>query len=108
MITKSRILLALALAGTSMAVSTPAQARGCNGVVNWFVWGCAGWDNNNGAKYPYFKKHQVSIPASQAQVQTKDGVSVVMYQGTAYPLISQDGGGLVASGGGNFNVWAQN
>lgn len=115
--TPKRFGFALVLIGTVVIGSAPANARGCNNVVNVFVWGCAPWDNNNGSQYPYFKKRAIAIPANQAQIQkTKEGNYVATYQGQTFPLISQDGGGLVASGagnlvasgGGNIQVWSPN
>ncbi len=97
-------LVATALVAGTFAL--PAHA-GCNGVTNIFVWGCAPWDNNNGPKFPYFKKRVIEIPKNGSQVVSKNGSSAVLYQGTYYPLISQDGGGLVAQGGGNFKVYTQ-
>ena len=104
-----RIRLGLALAASlAAAVSAPANAgTGCNGVVNVLVWGCAPWDNNNGAKFPYYTKKQTTIPTSQGKVVVQNGQQMVLANGQYYPMISQDGGGLVASGGGNFRVWTQ-
>jgi hypothetical protein len=48
-------LTALGVAmGSTLANVAPASARGCNGVVNQFVWGCAAWDNNNGPQFPNY------------------------------------------------------
>ena len=81
---------------------------GCNGVINPFVWYCAPWDNNNGAKYPYFKKKTIQVPAAQSKVETKDGTSIVLYNGNYYPLVASGAGNLVASGAGNLTVVAPN
>ena len=102
------ILVCAALVGAA-GVATPAMAgTGCNGVVNWFVWGCAGWDNNNGAQFPYYHKKQIEIPRAQAQIQTKDGAQIAVYKGNTYPvvgIVAQGGGNIVAQGGGNIRVW---
>lgn len=97
-------LVATAIAAATAAV--PAHA-GCNGVTNIFVWGCAPWDNNNGPRFPYYRKTVVEIPKNKAQLVSRNGSSAVLYNGSYYPLISQDGGGLVAAGGGNFRVYQQ-
>lgn len=47
--------------GASLLTIDEASAKGCNGVVNPAVWGCAPWDNNNGPKFPNYK-----APASAA------------------------------------------
>lgn len=100
------LLLALFGAATMMALPTPASAgTGCNGVVNIFVWGCAPWDNNNGAQYPYARKQQTTIPANRTQIVTKNGVPMALYNGQYFPIISNDGASIVASGAGNLRVW---
>lgn len=42
--------------GVSLLAANEASAKGCNGVVNQAVWGCAAWDNNNGPQFPNYKK----------------------------------------------------
>ncbi|MCP3733065.1 hypothetical protein M9978_21905 [Sphingomonas sp. MG17] len=106
-------------------LAAPAYAgTGCNGVVNIFVWGCAPWDNNNGAQYPYFKKRDVAmrVPAG-SKITIKDGHAFVTIDGRNYPVIggasgvvaagggnvvAAGGGNVVASGGLNLRVWEAN
>ena len=82
--------------------ATAATARGCNGVVNQLVWGCAAWDNNNGPQYPnWHGAPQQSAPAQNTVKQggrliSQDG-GTVMRNGTRL----QTGNGIVAQGGGN-------
>ena len=103
-----RFARTLAAAALAITASTSAIAgTGCNQVVNIFVWGCAPWDNNNGPKFPYFRKAVIEIPKKDAQLVSKSGSNAVLYKGTYYPLISNDGGGIVAAGGGNFRVYTQ-
>lgn len=98
----------IALMG-ALGVAAPASAAGCNGVVNIFVWGCAPWDNNNGPRYPYYKKRQVTVRAPQgSQITVRDGHAVVTINGRNYPVvggangvISAGGGNVVSAGGGN-------
>ena len=116
----SRIALAIAGAVSLSALSTPAYAgTGCNGVVAWWVWGCAPWDNNNGPQFPYYRKQQVSIPAGSKitingnaasatvngqQIPIAGGASVVAQGGGN--VVAQGGGNIVASGGGNLRGWS--
>lgn len=110
---------------SAVGVSAPAYAgTGCNGVVNIFVWGCAPWDNNNGPKYAYYKKRQVSMRVPQgAKITIKDGHAVVTVNGRNYPVIggangvvaagggnvvAAGGGNVVAAGGMNLRVWEAN
>ncbi|URW74888.1 hypothetical protein M9980_09955 [Sphingomonas donggukensis] len=97
---------AAGLLATTM-LAAPAQANGCNGVVNIFVWGCAPWDNNNGEKFPYFRKKTVSkfAPAG-SRIITDKGATMIDIAGTKYPLadarvIAPGGANVVASGGAN-------
>ena len=86
------------------AIATPANAgTGCNGVINPFVWGCAPWDNNNGPKFPYYKKVNVTIPKGKAQVFDQNGARMVrdLRSGQVFPVISTDGAGIIAAGAGN-------
>ena len=100
------VALVAAFAGLS---ATPASAgTGCNGIINPFVWGCAPWDNNNGAQYPYFKKKTVQVPASQVKVENKNGVNVALYNGSYYPMVAAGGGNMVAAGGGNVTILMPN
>ncbi len=90
--------------------SAPAMAgNGCNGVVNVFVWGCAPWDNNNGAKYPYYRKSVVNKTVPQGAQIKIDGQNAMVnvngdwkpVDGGAAAVIAAGGGNVVASGGGN-------
>lgn len=83
----------------SVAVSAPANAAGCNGVVNPFVWGCAPWDNNNGPNYPYFKKVEVRVPVAQGRVVNENGGRFVIdtRSGQKFPLIGNDRSTLVGA-----------
>jgi hypothetical protein len=105
---KSLITCALGSFAVAAAFySTPAAAAGCNGVVNIFVWGCAPWDNNTGAKFPYYRKKATTIPAKGTQIVTKDGVRMALRNGTYYPLIGQDGAGIISNDGASYRVWTQ-
>jgi hypothetical protein len=106
-------------------LASPASAgTGCNGVVNILVWGCAPWDNNNGPRYPYYKKQKVTLKVPQgSKITIKDGHAVVTIGGRDYPVVngvsgvvSAGGGNVVAAGGGNvvaaggmnLQVWQAN
>lgn len=103
----SRLLIA-AIAIATAGTATPALAAGCNGVVDIFKWGCAPWDNN-GPKYPYFKKTIVTRNAPRGSpIQIKDGAAMVQINGQWYPVadgaagvVAAAGGNVVAAGGGN-------
>jgi hypothetical protein len=98
---------AIIIALSTIAVSTPASAgTGCNGVVNIFVWGCAPWDNNNGPRFPYFRKKATTIPAQGTQIVTERGVRMALRNGTYYPLIGQDGAGVIGQDGAGIRVWS--
>jgi hypothetical protein len=97
-------LAVLAVAAGVSLLSNDASAKGCNGYVNQLEWGCAPWDNNNGPQYPHYKKPEAqpaakapTVPppaaaaASAAAVQPRNGA----------PIISTNGSGIVAQGGGN-------
>ena len=107
----SKILVRFALASVAVAAlsySAPAFAgTGCNGVVNVFVWGCAPWDNNNGPKYPYYRKKVVTLPAQGTQIVEKNGVKMALHNGNYYPLIGQDGAGIISRDGAGLKVWSQ-
>lgn len=100
--TALKMALSGAILVSSLSVSAPAYAgTGCNGVVNIFVWGCAPWDNNNGAKYPYFKKREVAMRVpTGSKITIKDGYAFVTVNGRNYPVIN-GANGVVAAGGGN-------
>ncbi|MES2988368.1 MAG: hypothetical protein V4808_10725 [Pseudomonadota bacterium] len=101
---KLRIAGALALGCLGLTFALPASAgTGCNGVINPFVWGCAPWDNNNGPKYPYYKKNPVSIPANKARIEMHNGAKMVrdLRTNQLMPFISTNGATMVAAGGGN-------
>ncbi len=95
---KARIVLLSTLAAAAAVPMAPAIAGGCNGVVDIFKWGCAPWDNNNGAKFPYFKKTTVAkkVPAG-TPYQNKDGNLMVKVDGQWMPVANS--AGVVAAGG---------
>ena len=105
---KTSNLRVLALSAASLAavgLASPASAgTGCNGIVNWFVWGCAGWDNNKGPKFPYYKVNKIEIPRANASVFNDRGAAFVKdtRTGKVYPIISGGGGNIVAGGAGNI------
>ena len=109
-----RLALFAATAVAAVGIATPASAgTGCNGVVNIFVWGCAPWDNNNGANFPYYRKKQVAVPAG-TPVKQERGTYLALVNGQWAPLVAAGGGNLVAAGGGNLvaagggnAVWVQ-
>lgn len=108
-INRKAMYLAVIGAAAMMAVPTPASAgTGCNNVINIFVWGCAPWDNNNGAQYPYFRKRQVTVPANRAQIIVKDGARMALINGQYYPLIGQDGASLIGQDGASIRIWVAN
>lgn len=89
------------------ATAAPPMASGCNGVVNIFVWGCAPWDNNNGPKFPYYRKKVVTKFAPQgSKVITDTGATMIDINGVKYPIadarvVAAGGANVVAAGGGN-------
>ena len=103
---EARALAISAASLIALGFAAPAHAAGCNGVVNVFVWGCAPWDNNNGPRYPYFKKKVITIPANGTQIVTKDGAKMALRNGTYYPLIGQDGAGVIGQDGAGLRVWS--
>ena len=101
---KFGILAGAAILAAGVTLSAPASAgTGCNGVINPFVWGCAPWDNNNGAQYPYYRKTQVQIPKANAKVEIVNGARMVtdLRTGQRMPLIQDGGAYMVAAGGMN-------
>lgn len=108
-ISRPTLFALLCGAAAMLGVSAPAHAgTGCNGVINIFVWGCAPWDNNNGERYPYYRKRQATVPANQSQIVTRDGARMVLYRGQYYPVVSTDGAGLVGQDGASIRVWVGN
>ena len=108
---KLKVLSAAAVVAAGLSLATPASAgTGCNGVVNWFVWGCAGWDNNNGPQFPYYRKRQVSVPAG-TPAKVERGVVYAQVNGQWAPLVGAGAGNLVGAGAGNLvtqgggNAW---
>lgn len=103
-------LFALLLGCAAMvAVPTPASAgTGCNGVINIFVWGCAPWDNNNGERYPYYRKRQVSVPANQVQIVERNGARMALINGQYHPLVGQDGASVIGQDGASIRIWVRN
>ena len=116
---------ALAVIAVGGMTAAPAIAgNGCNGVVNIFVWGCAPWDNNNGNKYPYYRKKAVTMHAPKgARIEYKDGSAVLQINGQNYPVVNgaagvvaagganvvaSGGANVVAPGGANMQVWVPN
>jgi hypothetical protein len=98
-----RICLALAAAAAFSGLSaTAASAAGCNGVVNPLVWGCAPWDNNNGPKFPYFKKSTVTVPANSVKVEMRNGVPMAFYNGQWNPVVASGSGNLIGPAAGNL------
>lgn len=88
--------IALFAATFSLLGSQDANAAGCNGVINPAVWGCAPWDNNNGPKYPNYKK-----PGSSASQPSNSGVANPGAQPPANGagIISRDGAGIISNDG---------
>lgn len=110
---KLRVAAAASVLAASFAIGVPAaQAQGCNGVVNWFTWGCAPWDNNNGPRFPYYSKKVVTMRAPQgSRIETKNGMSMININGTSYPVsgvVAAGGANVVAAGGANVRVIVQN
>ena len=108
-------------AAVSLTIApAPAQAAGCNGVVNPFVWGCAPWDNNNGPKFPYYSKKVVTLRApAGSRIEQKDGSQIIDINGQKYPVsgviapgganvVASGGANVVAAGGANVQVIVQN
>jgi hypothetical protein len=95
-----------------LALSSPqAEAKGCNGYVNQFQWGCAAWDNNNGPQFPHYQAPTAApaariapaalahpVPATSQLL--KPGSNVTSPAGGK--IVAQGGGNIVAQGGGNF------
>ena len=101
---KMRFALLSVASVALISISSPASAgTGCNGVINPLVWGCAPWDNNNGPKYPYFKKTQITIPQAKAELFNHNGIQMVrdLRNGAVHPVIAAGGGNVVAAGGAN-------
>jgi hypothetical protein len=122
---KYRLRLAAAAAAAAVALlPTPASAgTGCNGVVNILVWGCAPWDNNNGPRFPYYRKKQVDMRApAGSKITLKDGAAMIEVGGKQYPVVgganavaagganavAAGGANVVAAGGMNLKVWVEN
>lgn len=106
--TNLRLLSLVASAAAMSLFSTPAHARGCNGIVQQWRWYCAIWDNNNGPNFPFWTKAQTSIPGG-AQVRIKDSSAEVLVNGQWLPvvggtsaIVAAGGGNIVAAGGGNI------
>lgn len=106
-INKLRMATAAIVVVAGMTMSNPASAAGCNGVVDWFKWGCAGWDNNNGPQYPYYQKKVVTVPKQGTQIVDKNGAKFALRNGQYFPLVTQAGGNIISDNGGGFQVWSQ-
>jgi hypothetical protein len=103
---KFRALILSAASLGILGIATPTNAaaiRGCNGVVNPLVWGCAPWDNNNGPQFPYHKTTRIEIPRAQAQIVVQNGVQMVkdLRSGQVHPIVAGGAGNIVAGGAGN-------
>ncbi|MCP3734317.1 hypothetical protein M9979_05420 [Sphingomonas sp. RP10(2022)] len=101
-----KIITLSALAASALALASPAHASGCNGVVNFFVWGCAPWDNNNGPNYPYYRKKVVTMKApAGSRIEEKNGAAMIDINGQKFPLangvIAPGGANVIAPGGAN-------
>jgi hypothetical protein len=81
--------------------ATAATARGCNGVVNQLVWGCAAWDNNNGPQYPNWHgpAPQPARPVMPPQGMTRNGV--ISNDGSS--ILSTNGSNILSTNGSNLN-----
>jgi len=93
------LALALLAAGVSL-VSADANAKGCNGYVNQWEWGCAPWDNNNGPQYPHYKKPAAAKPAP-ARVAAPPAPTSTLVNRSAAPIIGTNSAGVIAAGAGN-------
>jgi hypothetical protein len=88
--------------GVSVLATNEASAKGCNGVVSPTEWGCAAWDNNNGPKFPHYKKPASSSkPAAAAQPAVAPPKQVVSPNGGA-GLVSGGAGNIISGGAGNL------
>ena len=112
----TRVMMLMAAGAVALAATgSSALAKGCNGHVEPWRWGCAAWDNNNGPNFPYYQRtaprqspstesvftRSISVPATS--VRRYSVGSIVVINGVSYKLISQDGATarLVSQGGGN-------
>ena len=110
--------LAIALAASTAAIvalSSPANARGCGGYVNILQWGCAPWDNNPPKAgvtpgYPAGSPKPVAPPvaAAPSAIISEKGGSVISNDGGTLinshssKLITQDGAGVISNDGGTL------
>ena len=119
-----RYLAVFGIGAALLALPTSfAEAKGCNGYVNQFEWGCAAWDNNNGPKFPHYHGASQPAKAPPAAAPAKVAAPAITLQRPAAPLIappattqsgshvvntngsnivSQGGGNIVSQGGGNI------
>jgi len=106
-------LVALSFAiGSYLVNVTPANARGCNGVVNQFEWGCAYWDNNNGPQFPHYREpaparvvapiKPVIVRRTNPPVVQRNSTSGLVSPGRGI-LVSQGGGNLISNDGGSLH-----
>ena len=88
---------------TGVFTAGTVSAAGCNGVVDQLKWGCAAWDNNNGPQYPHYKKPQAQRPAPAPQVPRPvvQAPRPTIAPNSGGRVMSNDGAGIVAAGGGN-------
>lgn len=94
------VMLGGAAAILSLAAALPAAAKGCNGVVNVAVWGCAPWDNNNGPQFPNYRPARAPVAPPPAIIRPQAGV-IAAGGGN---VIAAGGGNVIAAGGGNVQA----
>ena len=89
-------------AGLAVLATNEASAKGCNGVVNPAVWGCAPWDNNNGPDFPNYKAPAKTQPRVQAPARVApptQGQRPAVQPNSGNQIISRDGAGLIGQDG---------
>jgi hypothetical protein len=91
-------VLALAAAGV-LLTANEASAKGCNGVVNAAVWGCAPWDNNNGPQFPNYKKPAKAQPQAKVAAPSATAPRHDAQLNSGGNIISRDGAGIVSNDG---------
>jgi hypothetical protein len=93
------VAYALSISSASILFTDEASAKGCNGVVNQLEWGCAAWDNNNGPKFPHYKKPASAPPAAKV---APAPLAVPKAQAIPQASVLGKGSGVIAQGGGNL------
>lgn len=97
-VAKVRVAVVVAVSVAALAAAGAANARGCNGYVNQWEWGCAPWDNNNGPQYPHYHG-PAAHPASRIDISRS---ATPRYNANLRPdLANRNGAGLITAGGGN-------